>query len=130
MAPGQRYDIVVDFSKNGGDTINLNNKSLPNPVVKPAGPLPRITQFRVNQTLQNNNLPAQPFSPTAALTTDTPRQLLGFATLAKKSGPGPCAARRAAVRPVARTRAWLMPPRDARAVRRHRLVGCCAIVRR
>jgi len=79
MAPGERYDIVVDFSAmQPGDIVNLNNKALPAPVVNPAGPLPRMMQFRVTKPLVKANQPAATFKPAAALTTDTPAVLNGM----------------------------------------------------
>jgi spore coat protein A, manganese oxidase len=72
IAPGERCDIVVDFSALAGETVLLNNKSLSRPVVNPAGPLPRIMQFRVTAPLKTANLPAVTFNPAATLTTDTP----------------------------------------------------------
>jgi spore coat protein A, manganese oxidase len=76
IAPGERYDIVVDFSALAGETVLLNNKSLQKPVVNPAGPLPRIMQFQVTTPLERTNLPAATFNPAGTLTTDTPAAAL------------------------------------------------------
>jgi FtsP/CotA-like multicopper oxidase with cupredoxin domain len=76
IAPGERYDIVVDFSALAGERVNLANKSpFPAPIVNPASPLPRIMQFRVTKPLNAANLPAATFNPAATLTTDTPAVL-------------------------------------------------------
>ena len=75
IAPGERYDIVVDFSALAGETVLLNNKALSAPVVNPAGPLPRIMQFRVTTPLTKSNLPSARFDPAGTLTTDTPAGL-------------------------------------------------------
>jgi FtsP/CotA-like multicopper oxidase with cupredoxin domain len=84
MAPGERYDILVDFTGFAGERINLGNKSpFPAPVVNPASPLPRIMQFRVTTPLNTANLPAVGFDPAATLTTDTPAT-----TLAAPGGAG------------------------------------------
>jgi FtsP/CotA-like multicopper oxidase with cupredoxin domain len=76
IAPGERYDIVVDFSSLAGERVNLGNSRLPKPVVNPAGPLPRIMQFRVTKPLVAANLPAAAFDATGTLTTDTPATAL------------------------------------------------------
>jgi FtsP/CotA-like multicopper oxidase with cupredoxin domain len=82
IAPGERYDVLVDFTNFAGERINLNNRSpFPTPVVNPAGPLPAIMQFRVTQPLQPANLPAVTFNPASTMTTDTPASAL--------TAPGP-----------------------------------------
>ena len=71
IAPGERYDILVDFSGLAGETVNLANKApFPAPVVNPAPPLTRIMQFRVTEPL-NQNVPQPAFTP-GTLTGDTP----------------------------------------------------------
>ena len=60
IAPGERYDIVVDFSGfQPGERVNLSNKSLPRPVVNPAGPLPRVMQFRVANEVNPGAVPTR-----------------------------------------------------------------------
>jgi FtsP/CotA-like multicopper oxidase with cupredoxin domain len=77
IAPGERYDILVDFSAFAGERINLANKTpFPAPVVNPASQLPRIMQFRVTAPLNKANQPAVAFNPAATLTTDTPATAL------------------------------------------------------
>ena len=67
IAPGERYDIVVDFSALAGETVLLNNKALSAPVVNPAPPLPRIMQFRVTKALVPGNQPKNAFDPAVGL---------------------------------------------------------------
>ena len=77
MAPGERYDIDVDFTGLAGETVNLANKApFPAPVVNPASPLARIMQFRVTAPLEPENRPAATFDPAGTLTTDTPASVL------------------------------------------------------
>jgi FtsP/CotA-like multicopper oxidase with cupredoxin domain len=84
IAPGERYDVLVDFSGLAGERVNLSNKSpFPAPVVNPAGPLPRIMQFLVTQPLDRANLPRVAFDPGATLTTDTPAAALRAPGLAR-----------------------------------------------
>ena len=81
IAPGERYDIVVDFTGLAGETVNLANKApFPAPVVNPASPLTRIMQFRVTTPLNPANQPTATFNPAATLTTDTPAAALPGAT--------------------------------------------------
>jgi FtsP/CotA-like multicopper oxidase with cupredoxin domain len=77
IAPGERYDILVDFSAFAGERINLANRTpFPAPVVNPASPLPRVMQFLVTAPLNRANQPAVTFNPAATLTTDTPATAL------------------------------------------------------
>jgi spore coat protein A, manganese oxidase len=79
LAPGERLDVVVDFTRLAGELVKLDNKSLKKPVVNPAGSLPRIMQFNVTKQLKPANLPTRPFVPGAPLTTDTPAAALNYA---------------------------------------------------
>ena len=75
LAPGERLDVIVDFTRVAGERVKLDNKPLKAPVVNPAGPLSRIMRFEVTKTLRPANLPKVPFDPSATLTTDTPASL-------------------------------------------------------
>lgn len=85
IAPGERYDLVLDFSAVNGQTVTLTNSAnspFPNGAPVTAGLDDQIMQFRVNQplsTVPNNPLPTSlrpvpltPLVPTVA----TPRQVL------------------------------------------------------
>ena len=80
IAPGERYDVIVDFSGLAGERVNLNNAGLPKSVANPAPPLSTLMQFRVGNTARTGNLPAKQFDPGATLTSDTPSNRLGAAT--------------------------------------------------
>ena len=75
IAPGERLDLVVDFTRVAGEQVKLDNKPLKAPVVNPAGTLARIMRFDVTKPLDPSNLPTRPFDPAATLTTDTPASL-------------------------------------------------------
>jgi spore coat protein A len=47
LAPGERADVIVDFSKFAGTAINVTNQAPPRPVATPAPPLPTVMQIRV-----------------------------------------------------------------------------------
>jgi FtsP/CotA-like multicopper oxidase with cupredoxin domain len=81
IAPGERYDVIVDFSKLAGQRVNLKNSSLPKPVVNPASTLATVMQFQVTAPLKTANLPTATFNPAGTLTTDTPAAAL--------AAPGP-----------------------------------------
>jgi FtsP/CotA-like multicopper oxidase with cupredoxin domain len=82
MGPGERYDVVVDFSGVPSERVNLNNSILPKQVVNPGLPEPVIMQFRVGalDTVKQANLPPVDFSTGRTLTSDTPGNRLGATT--------------------------------------------------
>ncbi|NOT85727.1 MAG: multicopper oxidase domain-containing protein, partial [Methylococcaceae bacterium] len=85
IAPAERYDIVVDFSAMGGQSINLaNSANIPFPGGAAVTPNldDQIMQFRVNQPLSaspNNPLPGAlraTLPPESNPVIATPRQVL------------------------------------------------------
>ena len=50
MSPGERADVLVDFSAMAGQTIVVKNTNPPKPVFTPAPPLPNVMEIRVNNT--------------------------------------------------------------------------------
>lgn len=53
MAPGERLDVIVDFSKYAGTNILMTNQSPPKPVSTPAASLSNVMQFRVGTQVTN-----------------------------------------------------------------------------
>jgi spore coat protein A, manganese oxidase len=51
LAPAERADLVIDFSKMAGQTLTVGNTRPPKPVVTPAQPLPQVMQIRVGTTV-------------------------------------------------------------------------------
>ncbi len=51
MAPGERADLLVDFTRFAGARINMRNNRLPRPVTSPGSPLLSVMQFRVGTTV-------------------------------------------------------------------------------
>ena len=51
IAPGERADVVVDFSTLAGRALTVRNARLPSSIVSPAPPLPTIMQFRVGTSV-------------------------------------------------------------------------------
>jgi len=49
IAPGERADVVVDFTRLRGKNIELRNAALPAGIVSPAPPLSTVMQFRVGR---------------------------------------------------------------------------------
>jgi spore coat protein A, manganese oxidase len=47
LAPAERADVLVDFSKLAGSSVAMRNATLPSPVSSPAPALPTVMQFRV-----------------------------------------------------------------------------------
>jgi spore coat protein A, manganese oxidase len=60
LAPAERADVLVDFSRLAGRTTLLRNGPVPKPVVTPAAPLPHVMQIRVA-----NGTPLPPTIPEA-----------------------------------------------------------------
>jgi spore coat protein A len=59
LAPAERADVLVDFSRLAGQTTVMTNGPLPAPVSNPAPSLPPVMQFRVASTT-----PVTPTIPT------------------------------------------------------------------
>ncbi len=85
IGPGERYDLVMDFSAANGQTITLTNSAaspFPNGAPVTAGLDDQIMQFRVNQplsTVPNNPVSAKLLAngvPVLMRTVLTPKQLL------------------------------------------------------
>ena len=51
ISPGERADVVVDFSRLRGKKVELRNGSLSHGIVSPGPPLPTIMQFRVGRSV-------------------------------------------------------------------------------
>ena len=51
LAPAERADVLVDFSRVRGQNIVITNLHPPKPVVTPASPLPQVMQIRVGETV-------------------------------------------------------------------------------
>jgi spore coat protein A len=51
LAPAERADVLVDFSKFAGQTLVLKNHNPTLPVVTPAPSLPQVMQIRVGETV-------------------------------------------------------------------------------
>src|SRR6266516_6067652 len=51
MAPAERADVLVDFSRFAGARLMLMNHRPPRPVSNPAPQLPQVMQFRVGRTV-------------------------------------------------------------------------------
>jgi len=47
LAPAERADVIVDFSKLAGATLVMQNRALRRPISTPAPPLPQVMQIRV-----------------------------------------------------------------------------------
>jgi spore coat protein A len=53
LAPAERADVLVDFSKFAGQTLVMKNHKPPSPVSNPAPELPQVMQIRVGTTVTN-----------------------------------------------------------------------------
>ena len=51
LAPAERADMLVDFSKFAGQTLVMKNHKPPKPVATPAPQLPQVMQIRVGTTV-------------------------------------------------------------------------------
>ncbi len=51
LAPAERADMLVDFSKMAGQTVVVGNSTPPKPVSNPAPSLPQVMQLRVGTTV-------------------------------------------------------------------------------
>ncbi len=51
LAPAERADVVVDFTKLAGTTLVMGNRGLRPPISTPAPPLPQVMQVRVGTTV-------------------------------------------------------------------------------
>jgi spore coat protein A len=51
LAPAERADVLVDFSRFAGGTLTLKNHRPPRPVTSPAPPLEQVMQIRVGRTV-------------------------------------------------------------------------------
>jgi Putative multicopper oxidases len=51
LAPAERADVLVDFSKFAGETLVMKNHRPPSPVSNPAPQLPQVMQIRVGTTV-------------------------------------------------------------------------------
>jgi spore coat protein A len=53
LAPAERADVVVDFSRHAGRTLVMTNHRAPRPVSNPAPQLPQVMQIRVGTTVSH-----------------------------------------------------------------------------
>ncbi len=60
LLPAERADILVDFSRVGGQTITLANSALPSQVSSPAPDLPEVMQFRVGTRVSGRRASSVP----------------------------------------------------------------------
>ena len=51
LAPAERADLIIDFSKMAGQTLTVVNTKPPKPVSNPAPSLPQVMQIRVGTCL-------------------------------------------------------------------------------
>ena len=51
LAPAERADVLVDFSRFAGGTLTLKNHRPPRPVTSPAPPLEQVMQIHVGRTV-------------------------------------------------------------------------------
>ncbi len=51
LAPAERADVLVDFSRLAGAVLPVTNLRPPRPVATPAPPLPHVMQIRVGRTI-------------------------------------------------------------------------------
>jgi spore coat protein A len=51
LAPAERADLLIDFSKMAGRTLNISNSNPPKPIATPAPPLSQVLQIRVGTTV-------------------------------------------------------------------------------
>jgi spore coat protein A len=76
LAPAERADLLVDFSKMAGRTLNIGNSSPPKPIATPAPSLSQAMQIRVGTTVTQRGpttIPASlPGRAAAAVLTDPP----------------------------------------------------------
>jgi spore coat protein A len=54
LTPAERADIIVDFSRFKGQTLQLSNAALPRPYSSPAPRLGDVMQFKVGMTISDN----------------------------------------------------------------------------
>ncbi len=81
MAPGERADVLVDFSRMAGQTFPIKNTNPPKPVATPAGPLSNVMQIRVAASpVKTPTIPAV-LPGTAADLTAPPASRRRFITL-------------------------------------------------
>jgi spore coat protein A len=60
LAPAERADVLVDFSKFAGQTLVMKNHTPPKPVVTPAPSLEQVMQIRVGTTVSRRGPTAIP----------------------------------------------------------------------
>src|SRR4030095_12423439 len=53
LAPAERADVLVDFSRFAGARLTMMNHRPPSPVSNPAPQLPQVMQIRVGRTVTN-----------------------------------------------------------------------------
>ena len=63
LAPAERADVLVDFSKFAGQTLVLKNHNPKMPVVSPAPSLPQVMQIRVGTTVTDAGPTSVPLEP-------------------------------------------------------------------
>ena len=51
LAPAERADVIVDFSRFAGGRLVMMNHRPPSPISNPAPQLPQVMQFRVGRTV-------------------------------------------------------------------------------
>jgi spore coat protein A len=76
MLPAERADVIVDFSRLRGKTVQLRNLALPSGVASPAGRLASLMQFRVGTSVTDRG-------PTS-IPTSLPGSLPNFGTPARE----------------------------------------------
>ncbi len=84
MCPGERADVVVDFSAYAGQTVTLSNSGAapfpagisPQAANSPYAQMARLLQFKVTRPV-NPAFPAVPYAPPAALAAWTPLPTIG-----------------------------------------------------
>jgi spore coat protein A len=73
LAPAERADVIVDFSKLKGATLLMTNQQPPKPISTPAPPLQEVMQIRVGTTVTNRGPTSFPTSlPGTAANVGTP----------------------------------------------------------
>ena len=62
LAPGERADVLVDFSRLAGAMLPMKNLKPPKPIVTPAPPLTHVMQIRVGTTVSSSGPTGIPVS--------------------------------------------------------------------
>jgi spore coat protein A, manganese oxidase len=62
LAPAERADVLVDFTRLAGETLLIMNRKPPRPISTPAPPLPQVMQIRVGRKVTQQGPTSVPSS--------------------------------------------------------------------